>query len=449
MRRSRSSYVQAFTIVELLVVIVVIGILATITIIAYKGISQRAITSSIQSDLSGDYNQLANDNTINGVYPATAAAANNGQGLKASPGNVIQYTYTSGSNSYCLSVTNGLIAYYVTSSSNQFVSGVCAGQTAPGGPTGQLAFTKQTNAGTGSWGAVASSSDGTKLVATKWFGYIYTSTDSGVTWTARSSPGTHEWVAVTSSADGTKLAAATLDAGPGNIYTSTDSGVTWTLRSAPGTLYWGALGSSADGNKLIAGAANDYVYTSTDAGATWTQHQDVGSGNSDGPGFGNWGSVALSADGTKAIISNSGQGFICLTTNSGATWTENSTFIPDGGGIGTVASSSDGTKLAASNGGYIYTSTDSGATWTQRTSSGVRQSWGQIASSADGTHLIVAGTDDGSIYKLYTSTDSGATWTLQAFPTGVTTFSNYLAISSDGTKVLIGAATGSLYTATW
>ena len=43
---------SAFTIVELLVVIVVIGILAAITIISYTGISNRANISSLQSDLA-------------------------------------------------------------------------------------------------------------------------------------------------------------------------------------------------------------------------------------------------------------------------------------------------------------------------------------------------------------------------------------------------------------
>jgi prepilin-type N-terminal cleavage/methylation domain-containing protein len=48
----------AFTIVELLVVIVVIGILAAITIVSYTGISQKAITASLQSDLANASKQL-------------------------------------------------------------------------------------------------------------------------------------------------------------------------------------------------------------------------------------------------------------------------------------------------------------------------------------------------------------------------------------------------------
>src|SRR6185295_2716107 len=55
------------------------------------------------------------------------------------------------------------------------------------------------------WFSVASSADGSKLVATVGGGQIYTSTDSGVTWIARES--LRQWYSVASSADGSKLVA--------------------------------------------------------------------------------------------------------------------------------------------------------------------------------------------------------------------------------------------------
>ena len=64
------------------------------------------------------------------------------------------------------------------------------------------------------WAAVASSADGTKLVACVYVGQIYTSWDSGVTWTGRGS--SQAWVGVASSADGTKLVACVNN---GQIYT--------------------------------------------------------------------------------------------------------------------------------------------------------------------------------------------------------------------------------------
>ncbi len=49
---------SGFTIVELLVVIVVIGILASITIVSYTGVTQKAIAATLQSDLSNAAKQI-------------------------------------------------------------------------------------------------------------------------------------------------------------------------------------------------------------------------------------------------------------------------------------------------------------------------------------------------------------------------------------------------------
>ncbi len=52
MARNVSPKVTGFTIVELLIVIVVIGILAAISIVAYNGVQTRAQTAKITSDLA-------------------------------------------------------------------------------------------------------------------------------------------------------------------------------------------------------------------------------------------------------------------------------------------------------------------------------------------------------------------------------------------------------------
>jgi len=106
-------------------------------------------------------------------------------------------------------------------------------------------------------------------------------------------------------------------------------------------------------------------------------------------------SVASSSDGTKLVAlaagtCNTDPGYIYISADSGATWTQTGTQQ----GWMSVASSSDGTKLvAAADGpcwqdpGYIYISADSGATWTQ---TGTQQWWSSVASSADGTKLVAA-----------------------------------------------------------
>ena len=60
-----------FTIVELLIVIVVIGILAAITIVAYNGIQNRAKTTSGQQLASNIAKKMEAYNAINSAYPTT------------------------------------------------------------------------------------------------------------------------------------------------------------------------------------------------------------------------------------------------------------------------------------------------------------------------------------------------------------------------------------------
>jgi len=59
-----------FTIVELLIVIVVIGILATITIVAYNGIQQRGRDAQRRSDISTIAKALELYYTDKGYYPS-------------------------------------------------------------------------------------------------------------------------------------------------------------------------------------------------------------------------------------------------------------------------------------------------------------------------------------------------------------------------------------------
>lgn len=62
---------RGFTIVELLIVVVVLAILATIVIVAYNGIQERARNAKRQSDLSSVQKKLETYNAENGEYPRT------------------------------------------------------------------------------------------------------------------------------------------------------------------------------------------------------------------------------------------------------------------------------------------------------------------------------------------------------------------------------------------
>ena len=61
---------KGFTIVELLIVIVVIGILAAITIVAFNGIQNRGKAASAQSLANSIVKKAEAHNTIESAYPA-------------------------------------------------------------------------------------------------------------------------------------------------------------------------------------------------------------------------------------------------------------------------------------------------------------------------------------------------------------------------------------------
>ena len=120
-----------FTIVELLVVIAVIGVLAAITIISYTGISGRAVTASLNSDLSNTSSQLKLFQVDNGTYPTANNCPSPAAGeicLKSSPGTTYQYTAVNNANppTFCVTAVNGAQSYRITNDSTVAV-GNCLG----------------------------------------------------------------------------------------------------------------------------------------------------------------------------------------------------------------------------------------------------------------------------------------------------------------------------------
>lgn len=124
-----------FTIVELLVVIVVIGILAAITIVSYTGISQKATIASFQADLDSASRLLKMDQVTGGQYPTMLNLANDSKGLTASNGaNFIAYEVNNSVSpqTFCLTVNKGSLYYRITNDSAP-TSGTCPSLYATGG----------------------------------------------------------------------------------------------------------------------------------------------------------------------------------------------------------------------------------------------------------------------------------------------------------------------------
>jgi len=120
---------SGFTIVELLIVIVVIAILATISIVAYNGIQQRARASEASTALTQAKKKLELYRVDNSTYPTTsnlaAAGITNGD---------VSYQYTSNNTgaSFCLTATVGSTSYNITNISSS-VEGACIGHSNGGG----------------------------------------------------------------------------------------------------------------------------------------------------------------------------------------------------------------------------------------------------------------------------------------------------------------------------
>ncbi|MHB1314110.1 MAG: prepilin-type N-terminal cleavage/methylation domain-containing protein [Christensenellales bacterium] len=127
---NKATFSPAFTIVELLVVIVVIGILATITIVAYSGISQRAIVTSLTSDLTNAATQLKLFQVDNSAFPTTIDCAQpdsaTNKCLKTSSGNTFTYFHNNSINppTFILIETNSNGTSYNTTDSSQPIAGI-------------------------------------------------------------------------------------------------------------------------------------------------------------------------------------------------------------------------------------------------------------------------------------------------------------------------------------
>ena len=270
-----------------------------------------------------------------------------------------------------------------------------------------------------SWRGIATSSTGTKLIASNQGGYLYTSTDSGNSWTQRRGIG--NWLSVASSSDGVKLVAC--DTG-GYLWTSTDSGVTWTQRAD--VREWFSLASSANGTILYAAVYQGVLWKSVDSGVTWNM------AGASGSSF--WQSICCSADGTKVLAS----GYVnnpVVSTNSGNSWVHKT---PAATGSFYCAMSADGSKMYVCDddyNGYIWTSTDFGNTWTSRINHANFQG---IACSADGSKVFAIASGS---YKIWVSGDYGVTWSQQ----GIAKNWKAVTCSADGMTVIAVVQNGLIY----
>lgn len=141
-------YSAGFTIVELLVVIVVIGILAAVVTISFSDISIKAAEASLKSDLKNASTTLALYKVNHDIYPSNI----DGVLVKSID---TDYQYSIVGDGYCLTATSlrsNAKFFHFSSTNNVIMEGVCAGHVGEGGEEDLIA--------TG-WKQVATGSDHT------------------------------------------------------------------------------------------------------------------------------------------------------------------------------------------------------------------------------------------------------------------------------------------------
>lgn len=265
---------QAFTIVELLVVIVVIGILAAITTVSYSGIQKKAAKAIIKSQLSSNSKALKLYNTEYGYYPSSLDA--NDCPLTPTPstnycvknlnGGIL--AYSGGGQSYVLTQTYNGITYQINE------SGTIAGSSfinAAGTSQGENsnALSKTSDGGYVTVGATLSVGNGDATISK------YTSNGLlswSKTWGGAS--GEEKAFAVTQINDGGYIAVGTTQSYSAGTAIATlitkfqaDGTHAWSKTWGGSTVpdYMNAITSTSDGGFAIAGQSSTYGNGGNDA----------------------------------------------------------------------------------------------------------------------------------------------------------------------------------------
>lgn len=102
-----------FTIVELLIVIVVIGILAAITIVAFNGVQDKARDASAKSGATQAYKKLEAYKALNGAYPNTLAEAQ----ISNTASTTYAYSTLNDGQTFCVAAQTGSSQFSVQNGS--------------------------------------------------------------------------------------------------------------------------------------------------------------------------------------------------------------------------------------------------------------------------------------------------------------------------------------------
>lgn len=339
---------------------------------------QNARIAAVKADLKNNVNQLeiALGNESN--YPVSASQANNGQGLKTSEGNTIQYAYIASENFYCMTITSdnaAIPAFRIDSIYKTVYEGPCKGQSAVSTlPT--ISGAGQLLAGSGTAGATNGSSATAQFnapngVAADYEGNLYVADTTNHRIRKVAPDGTVSTLAgsgTAGAANGTGTAAqfnnpTDVAIGPmGNIYvadssnhrirkitpagvvtTFAGSGTAGTTNGSPTSARFNtprSVAADASGNVYVADTGNHRLRKISPEGvvATFAGSGTVGTteGAPTSARFSSPDGIALDKDGT-AYVADRGNNRIRKVTSSGTVSTLAGSAVGSANGTGTAA----------------------------------------------------------------------------------------------------------------
>lgn len=113
--RTHRRLTGGFTIVEIIVVIIVIGILVGLSVISYSLITRNAAEQSLQADLRTAASKLSRYRADHGSFPDALDTA----GVESSDSSSFTYVYDTESDLYCLVALRESIGFYITSENSE------------------------------------------------------------------------------------------------------------------------------------------------------------------------------------------------------------------------------------------------------------------------------------------------------------------------------------------
>lgn len=380
---------NGFTLVEMLVVIVILGILTSLSVFGYGSWQRGLAERQVQSDLQIAASAMENAKNFSAGYPSSLPS-----GLTSS--DKVTLTYRTGDlTSYCIDAThasNPSIQYFINSAQgNRPAVGTC-----PPAPVLGETWTAIAAPAANQWMAVTYGAGKFVAVSNTGTSRVMTSTD-GTNWTLQSSAvaAAGNWTNV--QYDNGKFIALGSSTGTNRVMTSPD-GITWTAGTLAAYNWEGTAYGTSTHVALNANTPTT-AYTSAD-GLTWSSTSGIPSGNWSDMTFGNGRFVAGAISGTNRMIYSSNGTAWTIATMTNGSFSGINDVIYEGGKF--VASANSSTN-------NVLTSLD-GISWTGVTVPELGVGSSLLALEHTGSIYVGVGSN-----RIMTSTD-GISWTNRTSP---------------------------------